>query len=38
MMPTKDEKGEYICISFQDDFDIVFGHKPLFSSTRLKFS
>ena len=38
MMLTKDEKGTYFCVSFQDVFDVVFGHKPLFCSNRLKLS
>ena len=37
MMPTKGEKGTYFCVSFQDVFDVVLGHNPLFCSNRLKF-
>ena len=38
MIPTKDEKGTYFCISFQDVFDTVFEHTPYFSVDLLKFS
>ena len=31
-------KGESLCVSFQDGFDVVFGHNPLSCSSRLKFS
>ena len=37
MMPTKDA-GEHFCVSFQDVFDVVVGHKPLSCSTCLKLS
>ena len=37
MMPAKDAKGTYFCISSQDVFDVVFVHKPLLCSNRLKF-
>ena len=37
IMPTKHEKGEYFCVSFQEVFDVVFCNTPLFCSNRLKF-
>ena len=38
MIPTKDKLVEYICMSFQDIFDVVLCHKPLSCSNPLKFS
>ena len=38
MTPTKDQKGEHFCESFQDVFDVVFGNKQLSCSNGLKFS
>ena len=38
MTPTKDGKGDRFSVSFQDVIDVVFGHKPLFSSNHIKFS
>ena len=36
--PTKDEKATYFCISFLHVFDVVFCHKQLCRSHRLKLS
>ena len=38
MTPTKDEKGSYFCVSFQDVFEVVFGHKQLICSNRINFN
>ena len=38
MTPTKDQKWEHFCESFQDVFDVVFGNAPLSCSNGLKFS